>query len=446
MQVVMIGAGYVGLVSATCFSEFGHSVVCVDSNQHRVDALKSGQIPIFEPGLDELVACNQDRGSLSFTTDMSKAVQQADVIFIAVGTPSRRGDGHADLSFVFQAVREVATALDHDAVIVIKSTVPVGTAAKAEAIARKANAKIKIDVVSNPEFLREGSAVEDFMRPDRIVIGTNSQHAESVMRHLYRPHYLNETPMVITNPESSELIKYASNAYLASRVTFINEVANLCERCGADVQTVAKGMGLDGRIGSKFLHAGPGYGGSCFPKDTRALVQTAKDYGVDLNIVQSAVTVNEERKLQMVDKIISACGGNVQNKTLAILGVAFKPNTDDTRESPSLKIIRTLQSKSVNIRVFDPKGRSMAEPELGDAYWANDTYDAVAGADAVVIITEWNEFRALDMARLKVLLKAPVMVDLRNIYQPKEMAASGFDYFSVGRETAFGASKLSKCA
>lgn len=446
MHIAMIGAGYVGLVSAACFAEFGHQVICVDANQDRVESLQAGQIPIFEPGLEDLVVHNQNRGSLTFTTDMLKAVEPAEVIFIAVGTPSRRGDGHADLSFVFQAIKEVARALEHDTVIVIKSTVPVGTAAKAESIAREANANIKINVVSNPEFLREGSAVEDFMRPDRIVIGTNSECAAGVMRQLYRPHYLNETPMVVTSPESSELIKYASNAYLASRITFINEMADLCEQCGADVQTVAKGMGLDGRIGSKFLHAGPGYGGSCFPKDTRALVQTAKDYGVELNIVQSAITVNEDRKQQMVDKIVSACGGDVQGKTFAILGVAFKPNTDDTRESPSLTIIQTLQSKGAQVRVFDPKGREMAEPEVGNAYWAEDAYDAATGADAVVIVTEWNEFRALDLAKLKTLLKASVMVDLRNIYQLKEMAVSGFDYFSVGREPVYGALKLSKCA
>ena len=446
MQVAMIGAGYVGLVSAACFSEFGHTVICVDSDQTRVNALLEGQIPIFEPGLEELVVRNQERGSLSFTGDMPKAVQQADIVFIAVGTPSRRGDGHADLSFVFQAIQEVAAALQSDAIIVIKSTVPVGTVARSESLAREVNGNIRIDVVSNPEFLREGSAVEDFMRPDRIVIGTNSEDAADVMRKLYRPHYLNETPMVVTNPESSELIKYAANAYLASRITFINEMADLCEQCGADVQTVAKGMGLDGRIGNKFLHAGPGYGGSCFPKDTRALVQTAKDYGVALNIVQAAVTVNEDRKLSMVEKIISSCGGDVRGKTIAILGVAFKPNTDDTRESPSLTIIQALQSKGAKIRVFDPKGRKMAEPEVGDAYWADDAYDAVTGADAVVIVTEWNEFRALDLVKLKALLKHPIMVDLRNIYQAEEMAASGFNYFSIGREPVYGASKQLLCA
>ncbi len=449
MNVAMIGVGYVGLVSGACFSEFGHTVKCVDADIHKIDALLKGEIPIYEPGLEELVRKNCARKHLYFLSDLSAAIQDADIIFIAVGTPSRRGGGHADLSYVFRAVEEVVSALQHSAVIVIKSTVPVGTAAQVQELANSLAPNLAIDIVANPEFLREGSAIEDFMRPDRIVVGVDSEAAADKMRALYRPHYLNETPLVITNTQSAELIKYAANAYLATRVTFINEIAELCEKSGANVQVVARGMGLDGRIGSKFLHAGPGYGGSCFPKDTRALVQTAKDYGVSLSVVEAAAQSNDLRKISMAEKIVTACGGSVQGKTLAILGLAFKPNTDDIRESPSLEIIPILQAQGCEIRAFDPKAQTAAQQALSDVTWGEDAYDTLSGADAMVIVTEWNEFRALDLNRVRTLLNSPVVIDLRNIYEPEEMRKHQFSYFSIGREAVIFADVLDeqkKCA
>ena len=436
MRVAMIGTGYVGLVSGTCFSEFGVDVICVDKDATKIATLEDGKMPIYEPGLENLVAKNVDAGRLSFTTELSDAVSGADAVFIAVGTPSRRGDGHADLSYVYAAAREIAGAIDGYTVIVTKSTVPVGTGREVENIIREARPDAEFDVVSNPEFLREGSAIEDFMRPDRVVIGTKSERAQEVMRGLYRPLYLLETPIVFTSRQTSELIKYAANTFLATKITFINEIADLCEVVDADVQDVARGIGLDGRIGGKFLHAGPGYGGSCFPKDTLALVKTAADMERPLRIVETVVDINTKRKSRMAEKIIESCGGSVQGKTIAILGVTFKPNTDDMRDSPSLDIVSGLQDAGARIRAFDPEGMTEAETMMKDVAWCEDPYDAMEGADAVSIITEWNQFRALDLPRVKSLLKSPVMIDLRNIYDPEEMAAAGFSYASIGRSTA----------
>ncbi|MGH6870079.1 MAG: UDP-glucose dehydrogenase family protein [Rhizomicrobium sp.] len=434
MHVAMIGTGYVGLVSGACLSEFGHHVVCVDKDATKIDALKAGRIPIFEPGLDEVVAANVKAGRLGFTTELAAAVKGADAVFIAVGTPSRHGDGHADLTYVYAAAEEIADALTGYAVVVNKSTVPVGTGSKVEAIIRARRPDAQFDVASNPEFLREGSAIEDFRRPDRVVVGCTSDRAREVMKEIYRPLYLNETPIVFTTRESSELIKYAANAFLATKITFINEMADLCEKVGADVQDVARGIGLDGRIGNKFLHSGPGFGGSCFPKDTLALLQTSKEVGATTRIVDAVVTVNDSRKLAMARKIEDAFGG-VSGKTVAVLGLAFKPNTDDMRAAPSLVILPELQARGARIRGYDPESMDEAR-KLLDIEFCDSAYSALDGADGVVILTEWNEFRALDLPRVKSLLKRALMVDLRNIYRPAQMAAQGFRYVSVGRAAA----------
>ncbi len=433
MNIAMIGTGYVGLVSGACFSEFGVHVSCVDKDAAKIERLLAGEMPIYEPGLDRLVASSVAAGRLSFTTDLAAAVAAADAVFIAVGTPSRRGDGHADLSFVYAAAEEIARALDGYTVIVTKSTVPVGTGREVARIIRETRPDAEFSVASNPEFLREGSAIGDFMRPDRVVIGTDDERAREVLRALYRPLFLIETPILFTGIETSELIKYAANTFLATKITFINEVADLCEKLGADVHDVARGIGLDGRIGPKFLHPGPGYGGSCFPKDTLALVRTAQEAGAPLSIVETVVKVNAKRKPGMAGKIKAAMGGSIEGKTIAVLGLTFKPNTDDMRDSPSLDIVPALQRDGAAIRAYDPQGAEEAKTLLADVVWCSDAYDAVDGADAVVIITEWNEFRALDLERVKSLMSAPVMIDLRNIYNPDEMADAGFDYTCVGR-------------
>jgi UDPglucose 6-dehydrogenase len=434
MRIAMIGAGYVGLVSGACLSEFGHDVVCVDKDADKVKSLRRGKIPIFEPGLDEVVAANVKAGRLTFDSDLRNAVAGAGAVFIAVGTPSRRGDGHADLSYVFAAAEEIAAALTGYAVVVTKSTVPVGTSRQVEAIIRKMRPGADFDMASNPEFLREGSAIGDFRRPDRVVVGCDTEKAREVMREVYRPLYLGETPILFTSRETSELIKYAANAFLATKITFINEIANLCEKVGADVQDVARGMGLDGRIGSKFLHTGPGFGGSCFPKDALALVQTAREFGAPNRIVEAVIAVNDERKLMMARKIETAFGG-VKGKTIAVLGLTFKPNTDDMRDAASLVIVPELQKAGAIIRAYDPEGADEARKYL-NIEMCKDAYDAIAGADGVVILTEWNEFRALDMAKLMAGLKTPLMVDLRNIYRTAQMVQAGFRYISLGRPEA----------
>jgi len=429
----MIGTGYVGLVSGACFADFGHQVTCIDKNEEKIALLRSGGVPIYEPGLDMLVQRNVREGRLDFATDLTEAVRAADVVFIAVGTPSRRGDGHADLTYVHAAAEEIGAVMDGFTVIVNKSTVPVGTGDEVEALISKVRPDGDFAVVSNPEFLREGAAIDDFKRPDRVVVGTEDQRARDVMRELYRPLFLNETPIVFTSRRTSELIKYAANAFLAMKITFINEMADLCESVGANVQEVSKGIGLDGRIGSKFLHAGPGYGGSCFPKDTLALVRTAQEASTPLQLVEATVRVNDLRKRAMADKIIAACGGDVAGKTIAVLGLTFKPNTDDMREAPSLDIIPALQAKGARVRAYDPAGVEEAEKLLKDVEYATGPYLALDGADALVIITEWNEFRALDFERVKAALKSPIVVDLRNIYDPAEMKEAGLAYTSVGR-------------
>ena len=433
MRIAMIGTGYVGLVSAACLSEFGHDVVCVDKDEAKIAGLHAGKVPIFEPGLDEVVATNVKAGRLSFTSDLAAAMPAADAVFIAVGTPSRRGDGHADLSFVFGAAEEIAASLEGYTVVVTKSTVPVGTGRKVEDIIRELRPGADFDVASNPEFLREGSAIEDFRRPDRVVVGCETDRARDVIKEIYRPLYLHETPIVFTSRETSELIKYAANAFLATKITFINEMADLCEKVGADIQDVARGIGLDGRIGSKFLHAGPGFGGSCFPKDTLALLKTSQDSGAPARIVGTVVEVNDDRKSKMADKIIQAFGG-VSGKTVAVLGLTFKPNTDDMRDAPSLVIVPILQAAGARIRGYDPEGMTEAK-KLLDIELCGDAYEAISGADGVVILTEWNEFRALDLGRLRSLLTHSLMVDLRNIYRPSHMAEAGFTYVSVGRAT-----------
>lgn len=433
MRVAMIGTGYVGLVSGACFADFGHQVTCIDKNEDKIALLRSGGVPIYEPGLDLLVQRNVREGRLDFATDLTEAVRAADVVFIAVGTPSRRGDGHADLSYVYAAAEEIASVMDGFTVVVNKSTVPVGTGDEVEALIRKARPDGDFAVVSNPEFLREGAAIDDFKRPDRVVVGTDDPRAREVMRDLYRPLFLNETPIVFTARRTSELIKYAANAFLALKITFINEIADLCEAVGANVQEVSKGIGLDGRIGSKFLHAGPGYGGSCFPKDTLALVRTAQEASAPLQLVEATVRVNDTRKRAMADKVIKACGGSVKGKTVGVLGLTFKPNTDDMREAPSLDIIPALQAAGARIVAYDPAGIEEAEKLLKAVEYSTGPYLALEGADVAVIITEWNEFRALDLDRVKAALKAPVVVDLRNIYDPEEMAEAGFSYISVGR-------------
>jgi UDPglucose 6-dehydrogenase len=433
MRVAMIGTGYVGLVSGTCFSEFGHTVVCVDKNPDRIGSLQRGEIPIFEPGLDDLVTRNVKAGRLSFTQDVKTAVKEADAVFIAVGTPSRRGDGEADLSYVYAAAKEIAEAIEGYTLVVTKSTVPVGTGRQVERIIRETRPNGEFEVASNPEFLREGAAIEDFMRPDRVVCGAESDRARELLRQLYRPLYLNETPILFTALETAELIKYAANAFLATKITFINEIADLCEKVNVNVQDVARGIGLDGRIGGKFLHAGPGYGGSCFPKDTQALVATGRKFEAPLRIVEAVVEINDTRKRRMAEKVVEACGGDVKGKTVAVLGLTFKPETDDMRDSPSLEILPALQAAGATIRAFDPEGMTEAKKLLRDIAWCEDSYDAAKGADVLVIITEWNQFRALDMDRLKTLLKQPVLVDLRNIYKPADMRQAGFSYYSVGR-------------
>ncbi len=433
MRIAMIGTGYVGLVSGTCFSEFGVDTVCVDKDEAKIDRLSNGEIPIYEPGLESLVHKNTAGGRLTFTTDLKAAVDGADAVFIAVGTPSRRGDGYADLTYVFGAAEEIAKAVTGPTVVVTKSTVPVGTGRRLADLIRSARPDFEIDVASNPEFLREGSAIADFMRPDRVVIGAESEPAAEVLRQLYRPLYLIETPIVVTTLETAELIKYASNSFLATKITFINEVADFCEKVGANVHDVARAMGLDGRIGAKFLHAGPGYGGSCFPKDTEAYVHCGRDFGAPQRIVETVVQINDGRKSQMADRIVEACGGSVDGRTIAILGLTFKPNTDDMRESPSLAIIPALQDKGATIRAYDPAGQQEAAKLLQGVEYGHDAYTVLEGADCVAILTEWNEFRALDLSRVRDLLAQPVMVDLRNIYKPAEMAAAGFAYYSVGR-------------
>ena len=440
MRIAMIGTGYVGLVSGACFSEFGVSVTCVDKDADKIARLQRCEVPIYEPGLDQLVAVNKAAGRLAFTTDLRAALDGADAVFIAVGTPSRRGDGHADLTYVFAAADEIAQALaerpDSRTVIVTKSTVPVGTGRQLADILAKRLPAGAFDVASNPEFLREGSAIQDFMRPDRVVIGTDSEHARTVLRALYRPLYLLETPVVFTTIETAELIKYAANAFLATKITFINQVADLCEAVGADVQDVARGIGLDGRIGRKFLHAGPGFGGSCFPKDCAALVRTAEEAGRRMTMVEDVLDINDSRKRGMADRIVAACGGTVTGKTIAVLGLTFKPNTDDMRDSPSLSILPPLLEAGATIRAFDPEGMVEAKKLMPDLDYCGEAYQALEGADALVLVTEWNEFRALDLARVKVLLRSPVIIDLRNVYQPDEMAAAGFIYHSIGRSIA----------
>jgi UDPglucose 6-dehydrogenase len=433
MHVAMIGTGYVGLVSGACFADFGHIVTCIDKDAGKIERLQSGGIPIYEPGLEKLVADNVKAGRLFFTTDAAEAVRKADAVFIAVGTPSRRGDGHADLTYVYAAAEEIAGLVDGFTVVVTKSTVPVGTGDEIEAIMKRARPEADIAVVSNPEFLREGAAIEDFKRPDRVVVGAEDQRAQAVMRELYRPLYLNETPIQFTGRRTSELIKYAANAFLAMKITFINEIADLCESVGADVQQVARGIGFDKRIGGKFLNAGPGYGGSCFPKDTLALVRTARDYQAPIKLIETTVEVNDARKKAMAQKVIKAVNGeSLAGKTVGVLGLTFKPNTDDMRDAPSLDIVPALQAAGARVQAFDPEGHE-ARDMLPGVDFKDDPYAVADGADALVIITEWDQFRALDLERIKTLMKRPVLVDLRNIYKPADMRERGFVYTSVGR-------------
>ncbi|WP_454713605.1 UDP-glucose dehydrogenase family protein [Caulobacter segnis] len=434
MRVAMIGTGYVGLVSGACFADFGHVVTCIDKDPSKIERLERGEIPIFEPGLEDLVARNVREGRLSFTLEGAQAIKNADAVFIAVGTPTRRGDGHADLSYVYAAAEEIAGLIDGFTVIVTKSTVPVGTGDEVEAIIKKANPNAQFAVVSNPEFLREGAAIEDFKRPDRVVVGTDDERGQAVMRDLYRPLSLNETPLVFTGRRTSELIKYAANAFLAMKITFINEMADLCEAVGADVQQVAKGIGLDKRIGGKFLNAGPGYGGSCFPKDTIALVKTAQDYGAPTRLIETTVEVNDARKKAMAGKVAKAMGADdLSGKTIGVLGLTFKPNTDDMRDAPSLDIVPALQALGAKVQAFDPEGAKEAAHMLKGVDFKTGAYEAAEGADALVIITEWDQFRALDLDRLKLLMKSPTVVDLRNVYKPAEMVRHGFTYASIGR-------------
>jgi UDPglucose 6-dehydrogenase len=432
MHVTMIGAGYVGLVSGACFADFGHDVTCIDKDAQKVASLNRGEIPIFEPGLADLVAANMRQERLHFAVDTA-AVSKADAVFIAVGTPSRRGDGHADLSFVYDAVREFAPLLSPTAVVVTKSTVPVGTGDEIERILREKRPEVAIQVVSNPEFLREGAAIQDFKHPDRIVIGTDDARARSVLAEIYRPLYLNAPPMFYVNRRTAELIKYAANAFLATKITFINEIADLCEQVGGDVNEVARGIGMDNRIGGKFLHAGPGFGGSCFPKDTSALLKTAQDYGVPLRIVEAVSAVNEQRKRAMSRKVVAALDGSVRGKTVAVLGLTFKPNTDDTRDSPAIPLITALEDLGATVRAYDPAGMEQAKPQLPRVQYCSSAYDAAEGAHAIVIATEWEQFRALDLARLKSTMARPVIVDLRNIYRIDEMKRAQFRYVAVGR-------------
>ncbi len=433
MRICMVGTGYVGLVSGTCFAEFGIDVVCVDKDAGKIERLKNGEVPIYEPGLEDLLERQIKKNRISFTTDLAAAAKGADAVFIAVGTPTRRSDGHADLTYVYQAAEDIARAIDGYTVVVTKSTVPVGTATEVERIIREANPNADFDVASNPEFLREGAAINDFMRPDRVVIGVASERARKVMRELYRPLYINETPIVFTARQTAEIIKYAANAFLATKITFINEIANLCERADADVQDVAKAIGLDKRIGSKFLHAGPGYGGSCFPKDTIALVQTGQLMGAPQRIVEAVVAVNDARRKDMAQRIIDACGGSVKGKRIGILGVAFKPETDDIRDSATLDIVPILQAAGATVAAYDPAAMEHAKKILDNVDWKTGPYEVADKADALAIVTEWNEFRALDLDRLAVLLKDQLILDFRNIYKPAEMQEAGFRYLSIGR-------------
>ncbi|MDY0882394.1 UDP-glucose dehydrogenase family protein [Dongia soli] len=434
MKITVIGTGYVGLVTGACFSEFGFDITCVDTDPRKIEALQAGRIPIFEPGLEALVQRSALEGRLRFTTEAGPAIENSDVIFITVGTPSRRGDGHADVSFVVAAAETIADHLNGYKIVVTKSTVPVGTTRRIAEVIRKRRPDAQFDVASNPEFLREGSAVEDFMRPDRVIVGVESERAREVLRQLYRPLHLIETPILFADLETAEVIKYTSNAFLAMKITFINQVADLCEKVGADVHNVAKGIGLDRRIGPKFLHPGPGYGGSCFPKDTLALVQTARDHDAPIEIIETVVRLNDQRKIAMVDRIAAALDGNVQGKRIAVLGLTFKPNTDDMRESPSLVILPRLQEMGAKLRCFDPVGMTEARDLMPDLTYSSDPYEAMQDADAVVFLTEWNSFRALDLERMKQILRRPVVVDLRNIYRPADMRERGFAYHSIGRK------------
>jgi UDPglucose 6-dehydrogenase len=436
MRIAMVGTGYVGLVSGACFADFGHEVVCVDKDKKKIAALVAGEVPIFEPSLDELVARNAFERRLSFTTELAPAVRDAEVVFVAVGTPARRGDGHSDLTFVYEAAREIAEAAGGDAVLVTKSTVPVGTGDEIERIVRSTRPDTRIAVVSNPEFLREGAAIADFKRPDRIVIGTEDEHARAVMKEVYRPLYLNAPPLLFTGRRTAELIKYAANAFLATKITFINEIADLCEAVGADVQEVARGIGLDNRIGAKFLHAGPGFGGSCFPKDTVALIRTAQEADAPINIVETVISVNEARKQALAGRVVEACGGSVEGKIVAVLGLTFKPNTDDMREAPSLVLIPALQQAGAIVHAHDPQGMEQAKPLLPRVHFSDNPYEAAEGADVLVIVTEWDAYRALDFDRIRQTMKSAAVVDLRNIYRPEEMAAKGFHYTSIGRPSA----------
>ena len=433
MRVAMIGTGYVGLVSGACFADFGHEVTCVDKDAGKIATLMQGEVPIYEPGLPDLVAANTRAGRLTFSSDLPAAVTDADAVFIAVGTPSRRGDGHADLSFVYEAAREIAAALEGFTVVITKSTVPVGTGDEVERIIRETRPQAEVAVVSNPEFLREGAAIQDFKHPDRIVVGTEDARAREVMAELYRPLYLNRSPILFTDRRTAELIKYAANAFLATKVTFINEIADLAEKVGADVQEVARGIGLDNRIGSKFLHAGPGFGGSCFPKDAVALLKTGQDHEAPLRIIEAVVAVNDQRKRAMARKVSAALGGETRGKTIAVLGLTFKPNTDDMREAPSIPLITALQDMGAKVRAYDPTGMEQAKGLIGNVTFCKDAYDCAEGAAVLVIVTEWEQFRALDFARLRKVMERPVLVDLRNIYRPGEVARHGFIYDSVGR-------------
>ncbi len=435
MKIAMVGSGYVGLVSGACFADFGHDVVCIDKDQLKIDRLHQGIMPIYEPGLDALVESNVKAGRLSFTTSLAEGIAGADAIFIAVGTPSRRGDGHADLTFVYAVAQEVGEKLANDAVVVTKSTVPVGTGDEVERIIAATGTSHKVSVVSNPEFLREGAAIGDFKRPDRIVIGAEDEFGRDVMHEVYRPLFLNESPILFTSRRTSELIKYAANAFLATKITFINEMADLCEKVGANVQDVSRGIGMDNRIGPKFLNAGPGYGGSCFPKDTLALLKTSEDYDSPTRIVEAVVKINDSRKRAMGRKVLDALGGAeaARGKKAALLGLTFKPNTDDMRDSPAIAIAQTLSDAGVDVSAHDPEGMELAAPMMPEVNMCDDTYDAITGADVIVIATEWDAFRALDLDRVKQLANAPVMVDLRNIYNPDDIRNQGFEYHSVGR-------------
>jgi UDPglucose 6-dehydrogenase len=433
MRIAIIGTGYVGLVSGACFADFGHVVTCIDKDAAKIGVLQKGNLPIFEPGLDALIASNVEAGRLSFATESAAAIRAADAIFLAVGTPSRRGNGFADLSYVYDAAREIAAEMEGFTVVVTKSTVPVGTNDEVDAIIRKLCPDADFTVVSNPEFLREGAAIEDFKHPDRVVVGTDDERAQRVMRELYRPLFINETPILFTGRRTAELIKYASNAFLATKITFINEIADLCEKCGADVQEVARGMGLDRRIAPKFLHAGPGFGGSCFPKDTAALSAIGQRYGAPIRIIETVVELNDARKHAMAAKVVAACGGSLRGKTVAVLGLTFKPNTDDMREAPSLVIVPKLEAQGARVRAYDPHGMTEARKLMPGLETATDPYACIEGADAMLILTEWDQFRALDLDRVKTALRSPVVIDLRNIYRPAEVAAKGLTYVGVGR-------------